>query len=258
MLNLCFLSTLLSCAKNIVVTESGLKSERKQNIQSNVSTEKSADSLAKNSFYTEEIFTDSLTIGNNGKNKVIIEKFKRSADDEVFVLIKFYYFNSDFTNNKKNIKWYLTNKYYFEKDDFSGLDVVLKDFNHDGFLDFTYRSANAARGGNEVRKLFIYDAEEKEFIYIKNSEDYPNMYYNSQLNCINSLILTGSTATAFLHLKKDSLQEFARVDVSDSIRVKELGKDGKMHRILTKKYDENFEDFYVPYINYKPLELDKN
>lgn len=248
----------MSCAKNVVVTKSALKSERKQNMQSNISTEKNADSLVKNTFYSEEIFIDSLAIGMKGNSKVLIEKFKRSADDEVFVLIKFFSLNRGFKTGLKGTKWYLTNKFYFEKDDLTSLDAVVNDFNNDGFLDFTYHSANAARGGNEVRKLFIYEAEEKEFIYIKNSEDYPNMYYNQQLNCINSLILTGSTATAFLHLKKDSLLEFARVDVSDSIRVKELGKDGKMHRILTKKYDENSEDFYIPYINYKPLELDKN
>ncbi len=50
----------------------------------------------------------------------------------------------------------------------------LEDFNNDGIKDMTYVSAVAARGANEVRRLFIYDKKRDELVYIKNSEDYPN------------------------------------------------------------------------------------
>lgn len=216
------------------------------------------DSLRKKYFISEEIFEDSISVGEKGKNKVKIEKFRSNDEKGVFVIVEFYRLNEYFKDRKKDVKWYQTQKFYFEKDDISGIDANNEDINNDGFNDFSYQSTIAARGGNEVRRWFIYNTDEKDFVLIKNSEDYPNLYFNKELNCINSFILTGSTATVFLRQKKDSLQEFARVEVSDSIHVSELGKDGKMHLIHQEKYSDGFEDFYTPFIDYKPLKLDEN
>lgn len=207
------------------------------------------------SFILEQVEGDSLIVGDKGKNKIIIEKYRSNDGQEVFVQIQFYQLNEYYENSKKNIKWYKTQKFYFEKDETLNIEAEFQDINNDGFADFSYRSALAARGGNEVRKLFVYNPEENDFVYIKNSEDYPNTYYNEELDCINSLILTGSTTTAFLKIKKDSLQEFARVDESDSIRVHKLGKDGKMHLIYKGAIGDS-EDFYIPYINFEPLKKD--
>lgn len=102
--------------------------------------------------------------------------------------------------------------------------------------------------------LFVYDPENKDFIHIKNSESYPNLTYNPKLNCINSLILTGSTITSFLTIRKDSLQEFARVDVSDKIVVEEKDSTGKFKVIEEKVFKGNDKDLYKVFRNYKPLE----
>ncbi|MDR4894883.1 MULTISPECIES: XAC2610-related protein [unclassified Chryseobacterium] len=134
------------------------------------------------------------------------------------------------------------------------MDVQIGDFNNDGFNDITYQSAIAGRGGNIVMTLFVYNPENKNFIHIKNSDYYPNLSFNSKLNCINSVILTGSTTTAFLKIKKDSLDEFARVDVSDKILVEEKDSAGKFIIIEEKPFKGNDEDFYKTFRNYKPLE----
>lgn len=247
-----YLFTLIICL-GLVILSCGSKKET-----FTVRNGETKDSLRKKSFISEEIFEDSISVGEKGKNKVKIEKFRSTDENEVFVNVEFYRLNEYFKDRNKDIKWYKTQKFYFEKDDISGIDANNEDINNDGINDFSYQSTVAARGGNEVRRWFIYNSEDKDFVLIKNSEDYPNMYLNKELNCINSFILTGSTATVFLRHKKDSLQEFARVEVSDSIYVSELGKDGKMHLIHKEKYNDGFEDFYTPFIDYKPLKFDKN
>lgn len=80
------------------------------------------------------------------------------------------------------------------------------------------------------------------------------MSYNSELKCINSVILTGSTTTVFLKIRKDSLDEFAKVDVSDKIRVEEKDSLEKFRVIEEKKFNGNQEDFYKVFRKYKPLE----
>jgi hypothetical protein len=55
----------------------------------------------------------------------------------------------------------------------------LADFNNDGFKDVTYMSAEAARGANEIRRLFMYNREKDQLVYIKNSDQYPNLEYKT-------------------------------------------------------------------------------
>ncbi len=210
-----------------------------------------------NAYFSEEKFVDSLNLGTKGKTKVEIEKFRNNSSDDNLMILNFYKQDSiwDF-KKQKNIGnvWRQTNKFYFDKDGMTGIDAEISDFNKDGYKDITYQSGIAARGGNIIKKLFVYDPKNQSFIHIKNSDDYPNLSFNSKLNCINSLILTGSTTTLFLKIKKDSLIEFARVDVSDKILVKERDLSGKCKVIEEKKFTGNDKDFYSSYSNYKPLE----
>lgn len=210
----------------------------------------------KEGYFSEEKFVDSLNAGTKGKTKVEFEKYRHTGNGDVFVSINFY------KSKKKWVKgqetdvdlWFLTNSFKFDKDGITGLDVQISDFNNDGFNDVTYQSGVAGRGGNIVMTLFVYNPKNKDFIHIKNSDNYPNLSFNSKLNCINSLILTGSTTTAFLKIKKDSLYEFARVDVSDKIVVEEKDSTGKFKIIEEKIFKGNDEDFYKTFRNYKPLE----
>jgi hypothetical protein len=210
-----------------------------------------------NAYFSEEKFIDSLNIGLKGKTKVKIEKFKNDNLDDNLIILNFYKQDSIWDYKKqKNIGnvWKQTNRFYFDKDGITGIDAEISDFNNDGYKDVTYRSGIAARGGNMIMTLFIYDPKSKSFIHIKNSDDYPNLSFNSRLNCVNSLILTGSTTTLFLKFKKDSLIEFASVDVSDKILVTEKDSSGKFKIIEEKKFTGNDKDFYSSYSNYKPLE----
>lgn len=211
----------------------------------------------KNAYFPDEKFVDSLNIGFKGMNKVEIEKFRNDSTEDHLVILNFYKKDSirDFKDQKNmGYRWEQVNRFYFEKDGLTGIDSEIEDFNNDGFKDLTYRSGIAGRGGNTIRTLFIFNPMDKSFVHVKNSDNYPNLSYNPKLNCINSLILTGSTITSYLTIKKDSLFEFARVDVSDKIVVEERDSLGKFHVIEEKKFNGNDKDFYIPFMNYKPLE----
>ncbi|MFZ4932005.1 XAC2610-related protein [Chryseobacterium sp. Mn2064] len=210
----------------------------------------------KEGYFSEEKFVDSLNPGTKGKTKVEFEKFRHAGNGDVFVSIHFYKSEKKWIEGEKTDIdiWRLTNSFKFDKDGISDMNVKIGDFNNDGFNDITYQSTIAGRGGNIVMTLFVYDPTNKSFIHIKNSESYPNLTYNAKLNCINSLILTGSTITSFLKIRKDSLEEFARVDVSNKIIVEEKGNDGKFKVIEEEPYKGSGSDFYKVFRNYNPLE----
>ncbi|AZA92224.1 Uncharacterised protein [Chryseobacterium nakagawai] len=207
-------------------------------------------------YFSEEKFVDSLNAGIKGKTKVVFEKFRHTGNGDVYTSIHFYDLKKIWVGSKDSEfnTWELKNRFKFDKDGVSDLNVVIKDFNNDGFNDVTYQSAIAGRGGNIVMTLFVYDPKSKDFIHIKNSDRYPNLSYNTKLNCINSLMLTGSTTTVFLKIKKDSLDEFARVDVSDTIRVEVKNSIGKFKIIQKKLFLGSGDDFYRVFRNYNPLE----
>lgn len=210
-----------------------------------------------NAYFLEEKFADSLNVGLKGKTKVEIEKFRNDNTEDNLIILNFYQRDSiwDFKKqrNTGNV-WKPTNRFYFDKDGITAIDAEISDFNNDGYKDFLYVSGIAARGGNVIKTLFIYDSKNKAFVHIKNSDKYPNLSFNSKLKCINSIILTGSVTTHFLRLKQDSLIEFARVDVSDKILVEERDSSGQFKIIEERKLKGNDDDFYSGYSNYKPLE----
>jgi hypothetical protein len=192
-----------------------------------------------------EYFVDSSNIGIKSHNKIEVSRF---VGDSAFVTIKFW--------SKNNGKWNLKNSFQFEKDLINNCNTKIADFNNDGLNDMTYISTTAARGANEVRSLFIYGKEKDSLILIKNSEQYPNIQYNKDLNCIDAFLFHGGCTTVFLKVSGDSLREFASVDLSDGLTVTEYDKRGKAKVILRKIYKKKQPE-YIRYRNYKPLKAYK-
>lgn len=187
-----------------------------------------------------ETFTDSLNIGEKGKCK--IELIKHRVYDNTYIIVKFY--------TKGPNYWYIQNTYLYECDALMDLTPNISDFNNDKLNDITFISATAARGANEVRRLFIYDDYEKKLISIVNSEDYPNMLYNKELDCIDAFMVYGGCSTVFLKINGDSLNEFASVELMDGITVKEINKNGKDSIIF---HDRKRKDEFIRFKSYKPL-----
>ena len=189
----------------------------------------------------EEEYSDSLKIGVSGKYKIDFKKFR--TDDSVYVVIKFY--------EKKSTKWNLKQTFNFLKDGVLSCDPEFKDFNNDQLNDFTFQSSIAGRGANTIRKLFLFDKQKGELIFIKNSEDFPNLRYNKNLDCIDAFRVYGGTQTAFAKIEKDSLREFANVEIFDErIIINTIDKNGKKETLRNKKF---LEDSYIRFENYAPL-----
>jgi len=187
-----------------------------------------------------EYFVDSAKIGQKGKNK--IELIHNKIGDSNYVKIIFW--------AKQQGKWVEKNKFEFPKDNILSSDVNVSDFNHDGFGDVTYISDRAARMANEVRKLFIYNKSKDELTYIVNSEDYPNMLYNKELNCIDAFLVHGGSSTVFLKIKGNKLKPFASVELFQGLRVVEYDNNEKEHLLLE---DSTSELILTRFKNYKPL-----
>jgi hypothetical protein len=190
-----------------------------------------------------EHFVDSTNIGRPKKNKFELSLFRNS--DSSYVIIHFY------AKSNQN-KWLLKQKFNFSANDISGCFTELSDFNNDGFKDVTYKSAIAARGANDVRKLFIYDNSKNQLICIKNSENYPNLMYNKKLNCIDAFLVHGGSTTVFLKIEKDSLREFASVNLDDKINIQLIDKNGNRRYLIKNK--KNTFDLYTRFKNFSPLE----
>lgn len=191
--------------------------------------------------YQPEYFEDSRRIGRRKQNRVEIDAEKR--DGKIVVKLKFY--------KKANGNWNLKNEFYFEKLGELSLEPNIGDFNGDGFKDITFVANIAARGANQVRELLIFDPQKDELIHIKNSQEYPNLKFNPLLKCVDSLIFTGSTETAFLRIKADKLVQFASVsDVGMEIIVAVIDQNGEEKVIRREKRKD---DGFYRYINYNPV-----
>jgi hypothetical protein len=190
----------------------------------------------------EETLIDSTQIGIKGKFKLIIEQFRNS--DSVYVEINL--------SEKINNKWILKQKIEYLKDGITNCDAKIQDFNNDGAKDLTFKSSVAARGANEIRKLFIFDKKNNKLILMKNSDNYPNLEYNKVLDCIDSWMVYGGTSTIFLKIEKDSLREFAGVSLFDEERkIYIIDKKGKQ-KTIKKEIVKNLE-VYTRFKNYSPL-----
>jgi hypothetical protein len=191
-----------------------------------------------------ENFTDDRRIGRRRKNKIEIRCFSRG--DERLAEIKFY-------SKTEYGAWIEAQSFRFEKDGVTDCDPIVEDFNNDGLRDFTYQSTVAARGANEVRRLFIYDKEKDELVYIKNSQEYPNLAYNKKLNCIDAFLVYGATSTVFLRIEGDTLREFASVDTGEELVVSITEKSGEKRVMRRKKMNpDNFEEVFRRFSSYSP------
>ena len=200
-----------------------------------------AGSFLKDTIQLEEFFVDSLNIGRKKLNKIELSRY--STPDSFFVVIKFY-------SKSKSKTWTLKQTFEFRKDDIRDCDTKLLDFNNDGLKDMTYISDVAARGANELRRLFIYDQIKDQLVYMKNSEDYPNMLYNKKLNCIDAFLVYGGCSTVFLRIKGDSLVEFASFSLDNDLTVYEIDNNGNRKII---RQDTATKMYFVRFTNYKPL-----
>jgi hypothetical protein len=193
----------------------------------------------------EYFFADSTHIGRKGHNKITLEKY--STADSSYVIIKFY-------ARSAGRKWVLKQKIPFSKRYVFNLDPKMSDFNHDGLEDFTYISMLAGRGANEVRRLFIYDKNKDRLVYMRNSEAYPNMVYNKQLNCIDAWLVYGGCSTVFLRIRENRLVEFASIDVTRDEGLNVYTTNAKGRRKLIR-HDAKIDGFeFVRFKNYQPLE----
>ncbi len=191
----------------------------------------------------EEFFSDSLTIGRKGKNKIEISKIRN--EDACEVILSFY--------SREGKNWLLKNRFQFAKDLITDIDPQISDFNNDGYNDITYVSNVAARGANEIRRLLIYDPAKDVLIPIQNSEEYPNMAYNKELNCIDAFLVHGGSSTVFLILEGNQLKEIASVHNDSHRTVYKTDKKG--NSILISTDTLNPEDIYMRYKNFDPPEF---
>lgn len=188
-----------------------------------------------------QVFIDSTLIGVKGKYKLELKRI--ASKDSIYADIHFF--------EKKDNKWIEKQHFTFEQDDIAGCDPEYRDFNNDGFNDFTYIPLLPARGANEVRRLFIFDPELSLLRYMKNSMNYPNLKYNKELDCIDAFAVYGGSSSEFLKIEKDSLRQFARVDLFDGHReVYKIDKTGK--ETLIKR--DLYESSQIRFKNFDPLE----
>lgn len=238
----------------LVLSAVSCSSQQRPKTSSDVIVKNDTNSVEKNKQTGDkelmEFFSDDSRIGVPHRNKIEISNFKKPDDFNV-AIVKFY------SLDEKNKDWKLKQTFEFEKDAIAKLDAKLKDFNNDGFKDVTYISDVAARGANEIRRLFIYDRKKDELVYIKNSEEFPNLQYNKELKCLDAWRVYGGTATDFLKIEGDILKEFARVEntcVDDGNCeriVTVIDKNGK--KKLLRKDKITADDIYERYKNFSPL-----
>lgn len=198
-----------------------------------------------------DTFVDSLNIAEKGKCKV--ELIKHRVYDDIYVIVKFYIKGSNSIKDPET--WMIQNNYSYETTALMGFEANISDFNDDGFNDITFISGTAARGANEVRRLFIFDQQKQKLISMVNSQDYPNMLYNKELDCIDAFLVYGGCSTVFLNIEGDSLKEFASVELFDGLTVTTYDKKGKAKII---KKDKTNKAGYIRYKNFNPLKAYDN
>ncbi len=190
-----------------------------------------------------ETYIDSTSIGIKGLYKLKLKRIQ--GKDSVYATILF--------SEKINNHWKVKQNFICEKDGVINCDPKFSDFNNDGYNDFTYKSAIAARGANEIRTLFIFNPDKGELTRIKNSADYPNIEYNKELDCLNAMAYYGGYTNYFLKIDQDSLIPIARIDHFDELReVYRYNEKGEDRLIKRDSFDIGKNGF-IQYKNFDPL-----
>ena len=206
----------------------------------NYDTITSAEATAE--IYSE--FIDSVHIGVKGRNKLILQQY--DMPDSLPTMEIFFF-------EKNGDDWVQLQQFVYERNPILNVkDAIVQDYNNDGFGDFTYPSDVAARGSNEIMKLFVYSPSDNKLVYIRNSEYYPNLQYNEELDCLDAFAVYGGTTTFFLKIDADTLKPFATVDMWDNhMRVTEIDENG--NEVILKE-DTVTDGPYIRYKNYNPIE----
>jgi hypothetical protein len=240
-----FLTILFSCNSK-QETKKAIDEPETSKITNNDSSPADKQNVGTSKTEIIETFIDSLNIGEKGKCK--IELIKHRVYDDNYVIIKFYIKGRNTIKDPET--WMIQNNYSYETTALMRFEPNIVDFNNDSFNDITFISGTAARGANEIRRLFIYDNQKQELVSIINSQDYPNMLYNKELDCIDAFLVYGGCSTVFLNISGDSLKEFASVELFDGLTVSTYDKKGKEKVILQ---DTTNKAGYIRYKNFRPL-----
>lgn len=190
-----------------------------------------------------EFFSNSKTLIKPRKYTInITQKSSKAGSVVVFNLFR-----------KSGNKWSIIQSGSFKKQtDFPLFVTTDEDLNNDGYNDLKISYAQAARGANEIEKLFIFNPKTQKLTEILNSQEYPNLHYNARRNCITSYMFYGGNATYFLHIKQNKLEGFGKVEFSnDSIYSYKI-KNKK--EILLKKEAYKSNDGAVFFSNFDPVE----
>ena len=196
-------------------------------------------------FSATEIVLDSMNIAKKGYHKIILKKAYRNEG----IFVEFDFFKKDKTG------WSHIQNFIIEKDPITDLDPEFRDFNNDGYNDLTFKNGVAARGANVLRSLFIFDKEKDRLIHIKNSNTYPNLEYNTELDCIDAWLIYGGSTTLFLRIESDTLREFAGVSLLDTKDIFTINENGE-RKILSQELIKD-SIVYRRYSNYNPLKINE-
>lgn len=190
-----------------------------------------------------EFFSDSKTVIKPGKYKINITQKNNKTESVVsFNLLR-----------KSGSNWFKIQSGSFKKQtNFPLLVTTDKDLNNDGYNDLKISYAQAARGANEIEKLFVFNPKKQKLTEIINSQEYPNLHYNARRNCITSYMFYGGNATYFLNIKQNKLESFGKVEFSnDSIYSYKIKNK---QEILLKKKAYKSNDGAVFFSNFDPVE----
>lgn len=190
-----------------------------------------------------EHFSDSKIVIKPNRYKLNVSQ--KNNKDESIVSYELF--------KKTGEKWTKLQTGNFKKQANFGLYVSTdEDLNNDGYNDVKISFAQAGRGVNEINKLLIFNPKTQKLIEIVNSQDYPNLHYNSKRNCVNSYSFSGGNSTYFLKINNNRLQEFARVEFyNDSVSSYKIKNK---EEILLKKKPYESSDAAVFFSDYDPIE----
>lgn len=212
-------------------------------------TEKSDSGLAKEFFEpyidTLEVFIDSTDFGLKGKTKIELRRI--GTEDDVTVHVRMF--------SLKNGLWDLSDQLVTHGTPITSVRPIFYDYNKDGFNDILFFSSEGGRGANEVKTLVLFDPKRNKMIWVKNSESYPNIRYNTKLGCLDAGAVYGGEMSYFLRIKGDSLVEFASVEHFDKRIIVELTDSKGNSRVIKNIPDERVGCDFCRFSNYDPMEL---
>mgnify|MGYP000353799994 CR=1 FL=1 len=189
-------------------------------------------------------FADSTTIGIPGKYKMVIEKMLETFHYE-FWLYK-----------REGSGWTEIQHVEDRTDEAYMFDPLVKDYNGEGFKDLSFHHMTAARGGNELRIIFLFDPKKKQLVWLKNSEKYPNLSYQKELKMLNGWALHAGSTTLFLEIQGDSVVKKATCEWYDSTIYIGIQQNGKW---LEKEIDTIYQDPYMlRFYNFDPIVIKRN